>query len=223
MDQALPNAQDVRVRAFVDFWNFQLDVQRHYGRDFPLDWRMLGSWLAKKAGGLFLENDKRSRIRYEALHVYVSCNPKSPPDCRLRHWATSVLDRFPGVQVVVKERKPKGPPSCPSCHGEITKCPACGATTAGTVEKGIDTAIVTDMIRLAWEDSYDLAVLLSSDRDFIPAVEFLNAKGRKVIHAGFPPKGIDLARKCWASVDLTSSLNEIRRAQSNGPPSTRGI
>ena len=81
----------------------------------------------------------------------------------------------------------------------------------GTVEKGIDTAIVTDMIRLAWEGSYDLAVLVSSDRDFIPGVEFLNLKGRKVVNARFPPRGSELARKCWASLDLSSSLHEVER------------
>jgi uncharacterized LabA/DUF88 family protein len=81
----------------------------------------------------------------------------------------------------------------------------------GTVEKGIDTAIVTDMIRLAWADSWDLAVLVSADRDFIPAVEFLNQRGLKVIHGGFPPKGMDLARKCWASFDLPKHLHEIER------------
>jgi uncharacterized LabA/DUF88 family protein len=73
---------------------------------------------------------------------------------------------------------------------------------AGTVEKGIDTAIVTDMIKLAWADSYDIAVLVSADRDFIPAVEFLGSKGLKVVHAGFPPTGMELARNCWASFDV---------------------
>ncbi len=32
-----------------------------------------------------------------------------------------------------------------------------------TVEKGIDTAIVTDMISLAWANAWDVAVLVSSD------------------------------------------------------------
>jgi len=35
-----------------------------------------------------------------------------------------------------------------------------------TEEKGVDVAIATDMIKLAWEDAYDWAVLVSSDRDF---------------------------------------------------------
>jgi uncharacterized LabA/DUF88 family protein len=88
---------------------------------------------------------------------------------------------------------------------------------AGTIEKGIDTAIVTDMIKLAWEDAYNVAVLVSADRDFIPAVEFLDSKGRKVVHAGFPPGGMDLARKCWASYDLRKAISELDRDKMAAP------
>ncbi len=64
---------------------------------------------------------------------------------------------------------------------------------------------MTDMIQLAWENSYDIAVLVTSDRDFIPAVEFLSSKGKKVVHAGFPTRGFDLSRRCWASFDVKAA------------------
>jgi uncharacterized LabA/DUF88 family protein len=67
------------------------------------------------------------------------------------------------------------------------------------------------MIRLAWEEAYDLAVLATSDRDLVPAVEFLSLKGRKVVHAGFPPLGSDLARACWASFDVYPGAAQITR------------
>lgn len=73
---------------------------------------------------------------------------------------------------------------------------------AGTVEKGVDTAIATDMIRLAWENAYDAAILVTSDADLVPAVEFLELKGIRVIQAGFPPDGADLSTACWGSFDL---------------------
>jgi len=57
---------------------------------------------------------------------------------------------------------------------------------AGTIEKGFDTALVTDLLSLAWETSWDVAVLISSDRDFIPAVEMLNRKGYRVSNAHIP-------------------------------------
>ena len=50
-------------------------------------------------------------------------------------------------------------------------------------EKGVDTAIVTDLLSLAGEDAYGVAILLSSDADHIPAAEWIQARGRKVINA----------------------------------------
>jgi hypothetical protein len=199
---AQPVMSDVRVRAFVDFWNFQLAIRREIGDVFRVDWSRLGPWLAQKAGGLTLDPSHHGRVRYEGLNVYLSYSPSSSKDAKLLHWAVNVLDRFPGVHVVEKEARPKNPPNCPACHTQVDVCPHCGSGMSGTVEKGIDTAIVTDMIKLAWENSYDVAVLVSNDRDFIPAVEFLASKGRKVINAAFPPSGMELARRCWASFDL---------------------
>ena len=72
----------------------------------------------------------------------------------------------------------------------------------GTQEKGIDTAIVTDMIKLAWADAYDVAVIVSSDRDFVPVAEFLQTRGIRVIHGSFPPLGIELSQKCWGNFEI---------------------
>jgi uncharacterized LabA/DUF88 family protein len=203
--------EDVRVRGFVDFWNFQLNVLA-WDKDFRLDWRQFGPWVAKQAGAQFIAAGQEGRIRYDGLHVYMSYDPNKPKDEKLRNWASNVLDRMPGVVVTIRERKPKDPPECPICYEPISHCPKCSGSMKRTVEKGIDTAIVTDMIRLAWEDSWDLAVLLSADRDFVPAVEFLGQKGRKVIHAAFPPQGMDLSTKCWGSFDLTKNLREVSRS-----------
>jgi len=51
----------------------------------------------------------------------------------------------------------------------------------GTGEKGIDTAIATDMISLAWEDAWDVAILISSDKDFIPVFVSGNAEGTSAV------------------------------------------
>jgi uncharacterized LabA/DUF88 family protein len=159
-----------------------------------------GPWFTTEAAKLLIAGG--ASVSYEGIHVYLSYNPKSDKDKGLKNWASNTLDKFPGVQVTLMERKPKNAPTCPACHDPVTLCPKCKGDMRGTVEKGVDSAIVTDMINLAWENSYEVAVLVSADRDFIPAVQFLDAKGRKVVHAGFPPKGVDLQTNCWASLDL---------------------
>ena len=81
----------------------------------------------------------------------------------------------------------------------------------GTVEKGVDTAIVTDLFSLAWVGAWDVAILMSSDRDFIPAIKSLAIKGFRVINAYFPLQGMDLARECWGNFDIVPCLPALQR------------
>ena len=201
-----------RVRVFIDFWNLQLTMNRRIaqlgeGSRFDFDWARLPAWLASVGAGIC----GRPSASYEGAHVYASWNPLSEGDRRLQRWMLDWLDRQPGVQVDLRERQRRDPPSCPVCHRTVEACPHCGNGLARTQEKGIDTAIVTDMIRLAWEHAYDIAVLVSSDGDFVPAIQFLDLRGLKTVQAGLPPAGSALAKACWASFDLFERRDEIRR------------
>jgi uncharacterized LabA/DUF88 family protein len=193
-----------RVRVFVDYWNFQLSINEREGGRFQIDWRKIGPWLAAKACGVA----NITNHTFDGVIIYTSYNPV---DAKFKRWIKTWLDRQPGVNVEARERKPRGEFRCPACHDPIVTCPHCNERIKGTIEKGVDTLIATDMIRLAWEGVYDLAVLATLDSDLVPAVEFLNSRGHKVIQAGFPPKGIDLATACWGSFDVYPSREEIRR------------
>lgn len=213
----IPAPSPPRVRVFVDYWNVQLTINsleaRQRGQQdyrFKVDWKALGPWLARKACELLC---MASSYSFDGVIIYASYNPKTMEGAGFSKWAHTWLDRQPGVNVVCLERKPKALPKCPTCHRPIEYCPhtPCGAKIEATIEKGVDTYIATDMIRLAWEGAYDIAVLASSDSDLVPAVEFLSQKGAKVIQAGFPPHGVDLATACWASFDVWPDRHEIER------------
>jgi len=205
---ATPPPDPVRVRIFVDFWNFSLAV-RNLDATLQVDWRKLGPVLAAEAGKLV---DPLRPALYEGLHVYGSFDPNKPGDAKLRNWFTNTIDKMPGVNVVLLERQRKrGYPRCPHCQAETTNCHACGGDMRGTEEKGVDTRIVTDMISLAWSNSYDAAVLVSADRDFVPVADFLQAKGIKIIHGAFPPIGSQLSQKCWANIAIPSLVAQIKR------------
>jgi uncharacterized LabA/DUF88 family protein len=198
----------VRVRIFVDFWNFTLAV-RNMDASLQVDWRKLGPVLATEAGRLI---DAKRPAQYEGLHVYGSFDPAKSNDAKLKNWFTNTLDKMPGVHVVLLERQRKrGYPRCPHCQTETTKCHACGHDMRGTEEKGVDTRIVTDMISLAWANSYDAAVLVSADRDFVPVADFLQTKGIKVIHGAFPPLGSQLSQRCWANIAIPTLAAQIKR------------
>ena len=48
------------------------------------------------------------------------------------------------------------------------------------VEKAADVYLATDMLRLAYTNAYDTAILVSSDGDFVPAVEAVKELGKHV-------------------------------------------
>ena len=51
-------------------------------------------------------------------------------------------------------------------------------------EKGVDVRLAVEMIRLAREDKYDVAYLLSSDTDLVAAVEEVQSVGKTVQYVG---------------------------------------
>lgn len=62
-----------RIKVFVDYWNFQLLVNRFQRQDkISLDWQNLGEWLSKKAS----EQAKIPSYDYEGTNIYTSYNPK---------------------------------------------------------------------------------------------------------------------------------------------------
>jgi hypothetical protein len=46
----------------------------------------------------------------------------------------------------------------------------------------------------------------------VPAVEFVHTLGKKIIQAGFPPIGVDLATQSWASFDVMTLGKSIERS-----------
>lgn len=47
-------------------------------------------------------------------------------------------------------------------------------------EKGVDVALATDVLSMAWEDAFDVAVLISGDADYAGAVGKVLSKGKNV-------------------------------------------
>ena len=68
---------------------------------------------------------------------------------------------------------------------------------ATTVQKGVDIMIATDLLRFAWEDRYDVAVLVSGDSDFSYAVQTVKDMGKHVEVAAFP------ANLSWELVNVS--------------------
>lgn len=53
------------------------------------------------------------------------------------------------------------------------------------VEKGIDVSMAVDMLRLAYHNGYDTAILVTGDADFVAAIEGVKDMGKHVENAYF--------------------------------------
>lgn len=55
----------------------------------------------------------------------------------------------------------------------------------GWVEKGVDAALVTDMLCMAFRNAYDVAIVVSGDIDLKRAIEVVKTLGKRVEIAAF--------------------------------------
>ena len=83
-------------------------------------------------------------------------------------------------------------------------------------EKGVDVRLCTDLMADAVFDVFDIALVISNDADFIPAVEFVQSElGKAVVHVGFRQFASALRDTCRANIVLNDSQNvaqTMRRA-----------
>src|SRR3990172_13128512 len=96
--------ETVRMRLFVDFWNFQIGWNECHTRlgasdIVPIPWKDVLPYI------LIAEAAKGQAAKFNGAHVYASVDPNNPKDSGLRKWLHHVLKGFPGYSVVVKERK----------------------------------------------------------------------------------------------------------------------
>ena len=72
--------------------------------------------------------------------------------------------------------------------------------------KGDDIHLATDMISLAYENSYDTALLVSGDGDFVPAIMKVQKLGKRVENAYFLISRSDFLRKVCNSSFLLDDV-----------------
>jgi hypothetical protein len=73
-----------------------------------------------------------------------------------RQWLDSWLDKQPSFRVKTRERKSKPRAThCRSCGADHINCPSCQAQLRWSPEKGVDTAMVTDLRSVAGDLTRD--------------------------------------------------------------------
>lgn len=77
-------------------------------------------------------------------------------------------------------------------------------------EKGVDVALVTEMLVLCFGGSYDIAVLVAGDKDYVDAVKAVKGTGRRVEIASFDHScAKELRLVADRYISLTADQDEI--------------
>lgn len=77
------------------------------------------------------------------------------------------------------------------------------------VEKKVDVAIAVDLVRMAYDDDYDVAYLLSADADYVTAVREVQRLGKLVF-------GVKAARERSDELGNVLRMIPLRREQFDG-------
>ena len=102
--------------------------------------------------------EKRDLIRA----IYYCSVPEKPKESQIKF--NEYLRKL-GIQIIEKRLRER-----------VNKTDGMPITT----EKGVDIALATDLLAYAWENVYDVPVLVSGDEDYSGAVQKVMTKGKNV-------------------------------------------
>ena len=225
---------------FIKTWNGAVHG-RERALEHDIDWQMLSEVLLEETGE-WLTKARRApqALLYRGMHVYgtlfedsyfalletmlkheETAPHKLPLPIRLRketidkwreeneQYKTELLwhiGKVTGcVMVPIYRRTPR--------EDQLATCQYTSGGIPIAPEKMLDTHIATDLIGDATFDAYDIALLVTEDSDFVPAVEFVQEmRSKQVVHVGFGVHSNELRGACRHRIDLAKG-DLFRRAQ----------
>lgn len=197
------------LQLFVDYWNFMntlRDEAQARGRRRAVDWPGFTEWLAEQASRLLDMDD----VEFARVHFFTAYNPDTTRGRNQQAFFRNLRQLDKRYQVWMnKQSRETNPPKCPQCREEIGVCTNCGADMRGYEEKGVDVALAVRMMREMHEGRLGAAVLISSDRDFIPLIREIRGYGVTTLHAGFPSGGRSVRDRCDKAIDVSRALRYL--------------
>jgi uncharacterized LabA/DUF88 family protein len=206
----------LRVVVFLDYWNFQIGWNHraplnHQGKRAACDFLSLPQEAVALGEGA-LGAQARAPLRLVQTRIYASHDPDNPKDLQNREWMTRILGQREGFSIRNTPRFARSEPTrCRECSHEVASCPRCKRPYKRAAEKTVDAAIIVDLLSMAWDNLYDVALLISSDHDFLPAIDTLHHHNMRVINGRWSDQGTRLADSCDASIRLDALVPILAR------------
>lgn len=130
------------------------------GKTQPFDYLKLKGELVRLNGGPI----------YETYFLNSTRDPSAEQQTAFHTWLKSAPPRGPKMRVQLYALK--------DVH---CQCPNCGAHFPREVQKGVDVAIATLMIKLAVQGVYDRLILSAGDGDFEDAISYVKSDLKKEV------------------------------------------
>lgn len=193
-----------RVMLFFDGKNHMKDL-RLAAEDRWVDHTALARWVVEHVGGTDMV----------AAHYYTGVPAAVAEDSGGRGALSDLLyelERRPGFFVHRFTRMQS-----------TWVCSSCGHNEPYTREKQVDTALVADAILYGVRDAFDIAVIFSGDLDVAPALDALQALGKKAWVATFGHVGISraLQRAAWGVIELREHIPRFAHGVPRDPKEGR--
>jgi hypothetical protein len=187
-----------RTVVFIDFWNFEGHLREQLGINHaPLVWTEFSERLVNAVERELSSYGRPVVCDLESTRVYAAPKGTTYTD----RWFKTRIASSPRFFMDLKKRQ-KSKAKCLECGEKGHQCSHCGEPLIFDQEKGVDAALVTDLLWLAWQDLYDVSIVVSSDSDLIAGIERVQLSGKKVVNARFTRVGDAVAQSSWASIDL---------------------
>ena len=132
----------------------------NYGKTHPFDYLKLKNEIVKQNGGPI----------YESYFLNASADPSGDAQNGFHTWLKSAVPKGPTFRVQLYRLKD-------TRHS----CPNCGQQFDRQVQKGVDVAIATLIVKLAAQNVYDRLILSAGDGDFEDAVVYVKSELHKQI------------------------------------------
>lgn len=208
-----------RVMVFIDYQNFNINLQEHYkGRIF----KPVNYWALGKAINEIIP--LKSEVIKTYLFAYKPCEELMKLDKYSKYYSwLNNLRKTPYLEII------EGRQEIRTYDG--IKFDINNPQTYFTEEKETDINLATHMLAKGFQNAYDIAILVSGDTDYIKVVETLHNIGKTVVIAHFKHQNVSRYDEiCDANIVLYDDvLNKARnkKKQDNTlleeQPETKGM
>jgi uncharacterized LabA/DUF88 family protein len=186
----------MRVALFIDGQNFY-SGWRDSAQGRRIDFSTMADWILKQVGGDTLWGAHY----YTGIDLVTNESTENGAHKLLNF--LEVLETQPGYFV---HRFPR--------RSQRLKCTSCDEDVKYTQDRELDSGFVSDIVRYAANDSFDILVLLSANPDYTPALKAVGAMGKQTFVASWSEGSIShrIRKVVFDHVDLMSGLDTFLRA-----------